>query len=68
MARRFKIMDDDRSGSLSFTEFRKGLKECQVGITEMQIKHIFNLFDRDDNDSVGYEEFQDRGRFPASRN
>lgn len=57
MARRFKIMDDDRSGSLNFTEFRKGLKECQVGITEMQIKHVFNLFDRDDNGSVGYEEF-----------
>jgi len=57
MARRFKIMDDDRSGSLNYTEFRKGLKECQIGLTEMQIKHIFNLFDRDDNGSVGYEEF-----------
>ena len=57
MAKRFKIMDDDRSGSLDFTEFRKGLKECQVGITEMQIKHIFKLFDKDDNGTISYEEF-----------
>ncbi len=57
LAKRFKIMDDDRSGTLDFNEFRKGIKECQVGITDMQIKHLFHIFDKNDNGSVSYEEF-----------
>jgi Ca2+-binding EF-hand superfamily protein len=57
LARKFKIMDDDRSGALNFTEFRKGVKECRLEVSDMQIKHLFNIFDKDDNGTVTYEEF-----------
>ena len=57
LAKKFKIIDDDRSGSLNFAEFRKGVKECRLEISDMQVKHLFNIFDKDDNGLVSYEEF-----------
>jgi len=57
LARKFKIMDDDQSGTLDEFEFRKGLKECRLDLTERQIKHLFGYFDKDDSGSITYEEF-----------
>ena len=57
LAKKFKIMDDDRSGSLNLTEFRKGVKECRLELSDMQVKHLFNIFDKDDSGTVSYEEF-----------
>ena len=57
LAKKFKIMDDDRSGSLNLVEFRKGVKECRLEISDMQVKHLFNIFDKDDSGTVSYEEF-----------
>jgi Ca2+-binding EF-hand superfamily protein len=57
LAKKFKIIDDDRSGSLNLVEFRKGVKECRLEISDMQVKHLFNIFDKDDNGLVSYEEF-----------
>ena len=45
LARKFRIMDDDSSGTLSVDEFRKGIKECGLtSITEKQIRHLFLYF------------------------
>jgi len=45
LARKFKIMDDDRNGTLELYEFCKGLKESGItGITENAMKHLFHYF------------------------
>lgn len=45
LSRKFRIMDDDGSGSLDLEEFRKGMKECEViDLTERAIKHLFGYF------------------------
>ena len=50
-------MDDNGNGSLDWNEFRKGIKEMQLGVTDMQIRHLFNLFDANDDGAISYEEF-----------
>lgn len=45
LARKFRIMDDDGSGTLDFNEFRKGMKECGlVELTDRAINHLFRYF------------------------
>jgi hypothetical protein len=34
MQRRFKLMDEDNNGTVSFAEFKKGIKDCGVFLTE----------------------------------
>lgn len=41
LGRKFKIMDDDKSGSLSFTEFNKAIKESQLSISDIETKELF---------------------------
>eukprot|EP01038_Epipyxis_sp_PR26KG_P014144 gene14144-18982_t len=58
LAKKFKILDDDDSGSLNYEEFRKGMKECEViDLTERSIRHLFSYFDKDDSGSISYDEF-----------
>ena len=56
--RRFKIMDDDRSRSLSFDEFSKGIKD--VGLRDMSdedLKYVFAYFDKDASGTINFDEF-----------
>ena len=57
LARKFKIMDDDGSGTLSQSEFNKAMAECRMELTAMQLKHLFRYFDRGDDGSISYDEF-----------
>ena len=58
LARLFKIMDDNNSGSLDMNEFVKAMKESKVSdISERAIKHLFRYFDIDDSGSITYDEF-----------
>eukprot|EP01034_Spumella_vulgaris_P021909 gene21908-27986_t len=58
LARKFKIMDDDGSGTLNLDEFRKGMKECDVcELSDKAVCHLFRYFDRDDSGSISYDEF-----------
>lgn len=57
MQRVFKIMDDDRSKSLSFEEFRKGIKDFRIEIPEESIKIVYNAFDINRDGSISYDEF-----------
>lgn len=53
----FKIMDDNRTGTLDSEEFVKGLKEYKLGIEEEDIKQIFQAFDVDKSGQIDYNEF-----------
>lgn len=45
LARKFKIMDDDGSGTLNFEEFRKGMKETGVtNLSDKALRHLFLYF------------------------
>lgn len=57
IGRIFKIMDDNRSGSLDLQEFAKGVAESKLNITDVDIKTLFNAFDRNGDGSISYDEF-----------
>ncbi len=45
LARKFKIMDDDGSGTLCLDEFRKGMRECEVvDLSDKAVCHLFRYF------------------------
>lgn len=45
LSRKFRIMDDDGSGTLDLNEFRKGMKECElIDISDRAIGHLFRYF------------------------
>jgi len=57
MARMFKIMDDDDSKSLDLNEFKKAMRDLALMMTELEIKQLFQLFDRDGGGNISYDEF-----------
>mmetsp|Transcript_9390 Transcript_9390/g.13004 ORF Transcript_9390/g.13004 Transcript_9390/m.13004 type:complete len:528 (+) Transcript_9390:39-1622(+) len=58
LARKFRIMDDDGSGSLSWPEFEKGMKELKMCfLSPAALKHLFKYFDDDDSGSISFDEF-----------
>lgn len=45
LSRKFRIMDDDGSGTLSWEEFKKGMKECElVDLSDPALHHLFRYF------------------------
>ena len=57
LGRTFRIMDDNKSGSLDKFEFKKALKEYGFVLTEFQLSVLYKHFDRDGSGSVDYDEF-----------
>ena len=57
MARKFKIVDDDGSGSISFEEFVKCMTECEVYLPETELRALFALCDTDKSGTISYDEF-----------
>ena len=57
MQRKFRIMDDDNSKSLCMSEFKKGLSEMKLDVTNAEMRLLFDHFDADQNGTIGYEEF-----------
>jgi Ca2+-binding EF-hand superfamily protein len=68
LQKRFKIMDDDNSGSISFSEFKKAVKEIQAlqDLTDGDIRIMFNYFDKDGSNSVDFNEFISGVRDPMN--
>ena len=67
LTRKFRIFDDDGSRTLSHGEFRKGMKELDLDLSEREIRHLFAHFDRNADGSVGLEEFLQGVRDPLSQ-
>lgn len=69
IARNFKIIDDDRSGSLDYNEFSKAMRDFRVDFPEKDLRKLFNYFDVDNNGTIDYEEFihRLRGEMNSSR-
>ena len=57
LSRKFRIMDDDGSKSLSISEFKKGIRECSLDVTEQEMNQLFSHFDRDRSGCISYDEF-----------
>ena len=52
-------MDDNRSGNLDMAEFCKGIREIsgENGVSDAELKQMFDMFDRDGNGTISYNEF-----------
>ena len=57
MGRKFRIIDDDRSGSISYPEFEKLIGEHTLNWTSEQTKAVFDSFDKDKSGTISYDEF-----------
>lgn len=57
ISKKFKIADDNRSGSLDKEEFKKAMHDFRIGMSDSQVAKCFNIFDRDGSGEVSYEEF-----------
>lgn len=66
MQRRFKIMDDDGSGALSMSEFKKAMREMQLDLTESDLRNLFEFFDSDRSGSIDFNEFIQGVREPMN--
>ena len=57
LGRKFRIMDDNGSKSLSMAEFTKGMNESSLGLSQPEIDMLFRHFDKNGGGSISYEEF-----------
>ena len=62
--RKFRIMDDDGNGTLSLGEFKKGVKELGMAVTDGELRRVFDHFDKQRTGSIGFEEFLQALRNP----
>ena len=57
LRRQFKIMDDNNSGTLDMNEFKKGIKDFQVGVEDQDAENLFKAFDLNGNGEIDFDEF-----------
>lgn len=57
LQRLFRIMDDDGSKQLNLIEFKKGIRECDIKLTDLQLHQLFDYFDKDKSGSIDFDEF-----------
>lgn len=57
LQRKFRIIDDDNSKTLSLSEFKKAMRECGMDLSEQNLRQLFNYFDADGNGVIDFEEF-----------
>ena len=57
IGRKFKIADDNRSGTLDAAEFQKAMHDFRVGLSGPQVTLLFGVFDRDGTGEISYDEF-----------
>ena len=57
LGRKFKIADDDGSGSLNLSEFSKVISEHRLGWEAATTKAVFDFFDDDHSGTISYDEF-----------
>jgi Ca2+-binding EF-hand superfamily protein len=57
LQRKFKIIDDDNSKSISFDEFSKAISEAALKWSGAQKRLLFDRFDKDKNGTISFDEF-----------
>jgi calcyphosin len=57
MQKQFKIMDDNNSGTIDMSEFKKAVKDFRLELNEQEIQQVFSAFDRDGSGEIDYDEF-----------
>ena len=67
LGRCFRIMDDDRSRSLDFQEFKKGVREYGLTLDIGEVQDMFTSFDRDGSGTIDFDEFLVKLRPPLSK-
>jgi len=50
-------MDDDGNKKLNFEEFKTGLEETGLELSENEVDEVFKKFDTDEDANISVEEF-----------
>ncbi|DBA04153.1 TPA: LOW QUALITY PROTEIN: hypothetical protein N0F65_004261 [Lagenidium giganteum] len=66
LSRKFRIMDDDGNGSISLSEFKKAMQECELNLSDPDLRILFQYFDSDRSGSISLNEFLVGVRDPMS--
>eukprot|EP01041_Mallomonas_annulata_P008244 gene8244-16960_t len=67
LQRKFKIIaDDDGNNVINLGEFKKCLKELKLDISDIELRMLFEFFDKDRSGSIDFEEFIAGLRDPLS--
>ena len=67
LQRKFRIIDDDGSKSLSLGEFKKAMAECNMSLNDSDCRNLFNYFDKDGNGTINFDEFLNGCRDPMNQ-
>jgi Ca2+-binding EF-hand superfamily protein len=57
LARNFRIIDSDRSGTLTMAEFKTAMTKFRVGLNPEELKILFEHYDRDNSGTLEFDEF-----------
>jgi Ca2+-binding EF-hand superfamily protein len=57
IGKNFRIIDDDNSRNLSYTEFKKACKDFRFELNDNEIDIAFKAFDRNGEGEISYDEF-----------
>ena len=50
-------MDDDNSWSIDMSEFRKAMRDYQLGFSDAEIETLYKKFDINKDGTINYDEF-----------
>jgi Ca2+-binding EF-hand superfamily protein len=53
----FRNFDEDKSGSVDYQEFRKGLEHIGIILTDVDFQTLLNVVDNDNSGTIDYNEF-----------
>nr|XP_017104216.2 calcyphosin-like protein isoform X2 [Drosophila bipectinata] len=66
LSRSFRVMDDDGSKTLSSEEFKKGVKDMGLELSDSEIQDMFTRFDTDGSGNINMTEFLVKLRPPMN--
>ncbi|SPP87964.1 calcyphosin-like protein isoform X2 [Drosophila guanche] len=66
LSRAFRVMDDDGSQTLSPEEFKKGISDVGLDVTDSEVAEMFARFDADGSGNINMTEFLDKLRPPMN--
>ncbi|BFF90666.1 calcyphosin-like protein [Drosophila madeirensis] len=66
LSRTFRVMDDDGSKTLSPEEFKKGISDVGLDVSDSEIAEMFARFDADGSGNINMTEFLDKLRPPLN--